>query len=175
MSDNDTRTQDVTDQTALITDATDVTEEDENLLSEWTESNARSAGIVLTARELKMFAQAVTHFSAKPNTATLERNFSTEAEADAFRAKIVYYAETHNLTPGLPKFVDAHMSKEVVDKETGKITKPAKLIPANGKPKHWNNGVNVTFRFAKPKDKSTSNGPVITTTVDAVAAAQAAK
>jgi hypothetical protein len=119
------------------------------------------------------FARAVNHFAARPNTAVLSFNLPTAEEASDYRAKIQAYAAERNLSAGLPKFAAEHMSKPVVDKSSGKITKPAKLVPANKYPKNWNVDTNVTFRLTAHRDESKNGEVTITTVAEAEAAANA--
>ena len=70
--------------------------------------------------------------------------------AELLTRQIKTYAATHGLAASFPKFVPEHMSKPVVDDKTGKVTKPAKLIPANKIDKGANTGANVTFRLYVP-------------------------
>lgn len=82
------------------------------------------------------FANAVTYFSAQPNTAKLSVTMDSVKDADLLRAQIKQYAREHNLSAGLP----------AKDKFGNTL----------------NEGTKVTFRFAPHRDKTTA-APVTTT------------
>jgi hypothetical protein len=140
------------------------------VVAEATSTN-KTGQVQLTEADRADLARAVTYFSNLPNTANLKFNMPTVQEADDYRAKIQRYAAEHNLSAGLPKFVDAHDTKAVTDPSSGKIVKPAKRIPANKIPRDWNVGTQVTFRFSPHRDDSTKASAVTTSTVAERAAA----
>jgi hypothetical protein len=134
------------------------------------ETTAKAETVTVTPAIAEMFAGVVTHLSGQPNTKNMSFELP-EIDADgnptpspeSFRAMVVEYARTHNLAYGLPKWAAAHRSADKVDKSTGKIT-PGKDVPDNGKPKHWNVGRNVTFRFAPHAPKSDVDTKTVTVT-----------
>jgi hypothetical protein len=109
-------------------------------------------------------ARAANVFAAIPNSNVLPVMFPTDAEAETFKAQVRQYAEDHNLTAGFPKFVDGHMTKDVTDEKTGKITNPAHWVPANKVDPSWNVGRDVHFRFATKRPTSTVDTKTVTVT-----------
>ncbi len=158
---------------ALIADQD--TDENYNPFADW-EATSTATPVTLSASDTKMFWYAVSYF-AKPdmkNSETLKRNFPTEEAAAEFTNKLKLFAAKNNLSLGLPTFMDGHMTKDVVDKDTLKVTKPAHWVEANKYPKSWNVGTNVTFRITRKRAaKVNLNGPVTTDTVAARAARNA--
>lgn len=92
------------------------------------------------------------YFSAKNSNKLSVNHPDGEDGADLLKRQIMTYAKMHGLAASFPKYSPEHMSKAVVDEKTGKVTKPAKLIPANKIDKGANVGANVTFRLYVPKD-----------------------
>jgi hypothetical protein len=139
------------------------------------ETTAKATVAAVTPAIAAMFADAVTHFSSPdvPNTRNLSFDLP-EVDADGnptpdpetFREMVKTYAASHNVAYGLPKWQGEHMSKERVDKATGKVI-AAKLVPDNGKPKHWNVGRNVTFRFSPHKPTTDVDTKTVTVTTAA--------
>lgn len=90
------------------------------------------------------------YFSAK-NSNKLSVNHPDGPDgADLLKRQIMTYAKMHGLAASFPKYVPEHMSKAVIDPATKKVTKPAKLIPANKIDRGANTGANVTFRLYVP-------------------------
>lgn len=136
-----------------------------------TETTAKAEIATITPELAEMFANIVTHLSDKPNTHVMSFELPDDkGDPETFRLMIQQYAKEHDLAYGLPKHVGEHMSKDVVDPDTGKVTKKGKLIPDNGKPAHWNVGRNITFRFSPHTEKSNggaSSKVTVTSTDDA--------
>ncbi len=107
------------------------------------------------------FQRVYAHLAGQKNTAKMELDgvFATDAAAEDYRQQIKSWCASKGYTAYLPKYVPEHTVNST-DKATGKVT--TKVVPANGTPKHFNNGTNVTFRITLPEPKATP-APVTTT------------
>lgn len=136
----------------------------------------RTAKIDIPEERRAGFARAANVFASPdvPNTYTLPVTLPTDEAAEEFRAQVKAYAADHGLTAGLPKYIPAHRTKDVVDAKTGKITNPAHDVPANKVPKHYNQGRDVHFRFTPTRVKSPVDTKTVTVTHQAPAPSPAA-
>ncbi len=94
----------------------------------------------LTEDQRKQFADAEAYFSANTNKHVLSVNFSTKAEAKAFRGLVEAYAAD----------VTARMATKSVTPDHLSASFP-KAGKGNDYPEIWNSDLNVTFRLARGK------------------------